>query len=224
MFCRFCGNEINDDAQFCPKCGNSLNNAPAPAGCGSEREQLLKRFDECSELIDAITRQEDIVEQQQNKVDALEPKTKPKSLIKFGLLGFVIALLLSLSLPKGAAGDIAALCIIGGPVIIGIILMNKYKVDLSKEAETLAQYKQVLEGFKNDPKLDWLPESIRFGLGLERVRANLINMRANTLTESINVFVEDIHRSVVEAASAETLAAAQRAESAAKSAAFWSRV
>ncbi len=30
MYCRYCGNEINDDALFCSKCGQPTGNAPVP--------------------------------------------------------------------------------------------------------------------------------------------------------------------------------------------------
>ncbi|MBD5636979.1 MAG: zinc-ribbon domain-containing protein [Clostridia bacterium] len=39
MFCQHCGNQIDDDAKFCPKCGAKINEAPAPQG---EKDEFFR--------------------------------------------------------------------------------------------------------------------------------------------------------------------------------------
>lgn len=219
MFCKKCGNQLDDAAAFCPKCGTSQNS--------DEREMLLKKFDDCADTINALKQQEKAVDDQQSVVAVMEKKTSNKAIVISVLIGLFIALWLGVMLVavggSGAVGDILGIIAIGGCVAIGVKKKKQNIAAYQKEKATLEQYQQVLKRLVNDPKLEWLPEDIKFGLALDQIYNNLKNMRANTLKEAINLFVEDIHKAVVESNTSQALEAAQNAESAARSAAFWSR-
>ena len=219
MFCKKCGNQLDEGAAFCPKCGTSQNS--------DEREMLLKKFDESEDAINAIKQQEKALEDQRIVVAVLESKTTNKVIVISVLLGLFAALVLGVVAAavggSGALGDILGIIAIGGCIAYGVKKKKQNVAACQKEKVTYEQYQQVLDKLKNDPKLQWLPEDVRFGLAMDHIHSNLKNMRASTLKEAINVFLDDLHKAVVENNTSQALEAAQNAESAAKSAAFWSR-
>lgn len=45
MFCEYCGNEIDDDAKFCPKCGTMQENATVQPIPAAQQEQTAQDYE-----------------------------------------------------------------------------------------------------------------------------------------------------------------------------------
>jgi len=209
MFCRFCGNEINDDAQFCPKCGNAkdgsqitVKSSAAPAFSGrSDRETLITQMDSSFEVMTAMKRAEDAIEQLDEQMEPVRAKAangRRNLIAASGILLWFVGIVLTIPL--------------------AIALQKKHQAELA-ELEQQQQAKQnEIETLKNDASLAWLPYDYRDPTYFAMMYGYVKNMRANSLSEAINLLETEMHQARVELMSSVAAQASMDAASSAKTA------
>lgn len=211
MYCKKCGAVLDDNSTFCTSCGASQDAVPAVGGAASavavkqqEREMLLQQMNGSFQVMTALKRAEDELEEMEGQLTQLELKASNSSRNKMILIGFLLTAFMGL----------------------GLILIVYAFIRQNKSKQTAADYKQQVqakqrevETLKNDAALAWLPYNYRDSTFFAMMYGYVTNMRANTLSEAINLLETEMHQARVELLSGISAQAAMDAADSAHSAA-----
>lgn len=219
MFCKKCGNQLDEGAAFCPKCGTQQNSEAiavttantAVAGTES-REQLIVKMESSLDVMTAMKRIENDIDSLDEQIALHEDK------VGNGRRNIIAA--------SGAL-------MMGYGLIVTIPLAFHLQRKHKKQLETLVPQKTSkqaeLETLKNDASLLWLPYDYRDCTKFAMMYGYIRNMRANSLKEAINLLETEMHQARVELYSAiaaenaaEAASASKGAAGAASAAAFFS--
>ena len=222
MFCKKCGNKIEDSAVFCPACGTDQSNGLTVSGAASvgfsnnsnEREAVIAQATNCLPVMTSMKENEDKIEGLEEEIEKYEKKGK----ISYAIFIYIICLFIVGMILIKAPNFIQWLAIIA---CVPIPVMYRKK-KLNKAAELKAQ-KQDCENqisvLKQDATLSWLPYDYRDATSFAMILSYLENMRANTLREAINLLETEKHQARVELMAALSMQSAESAASSAKGAA-----
>ena len=208
MYCKKCGAVIDDNATFCTSCGTSQDSVPAVGGAVSavavkqqEREALLQQMNDSFQVMSALKRAEDELDELNEQVTELESKASNTSrniMIVIGVLFFPLGLLL---------------------IVYAISRQKKIKQKVAELQQQVRSKQVETETLKNDAALAWLPHDYRNSTFFAMMYGYVTNMRANNLSEAINLLETDIHRAKVELLSSISAQASMDAADSARSAA-----
>ena len=222
MFCKKCGNKIDDGAVFCPACGTDQS-AELSVSSGAnisfsnnsqERDAILAQATNCLPVMTSMKENEDKIESLDDEIEKYEKKGKIIYAIFIYIVCFLIVAIILQKTPN-------FIQLLGMIAIVPIPVMYRKK-KLNKAAELKAQ-KQECENqinvLKQDATLSWLPYDYRDATSFAMILSYLENMRANTLKEAINLLETEKHQARVELMTALSMQSAEDAATSAKTAA-----
>ena len=222
MFCKYCGNQLDDNSMFCTRCGSNQDT-------DYELETLKSNISRSYNVMSAIKQKENQVYAANVKLRKYRIIPAIKRLLKiFGLciLVYIIAgILPSLGgiLFLGIRIDYIFLHVIfllPFSFIIVPILFKKKSNNIKRELQEL---ENELANLKSDNSLSWLPYSYRDSKSYNCIASYILNLRATSLKDAINLYETEKHQSRVEMLSKEVIDAATSAADYARSAADYAR-
>ncbi|MCR5518229.1 MAG: zinc-ribbon domain-containing protein [Lachnospiraceae bacterium] len=218
MFCKYCGNQLDDNSMFCTRCGSNQDT-------DYELETLKTNISRSYNVMSAI-------KQKENQVYAANVKLRKYRIIpaiKRLLKIFGLCILVDI-----IAGILPSL---GGILFLGIriddiftqvtyllpfsfiIVPILFKMKSNNIKRKLQGLENELANLKSDNSLSWLPYSYRDSKSYNCIASYIINQRATSLKDAINLYETEKHQSRVEMLSKEAVDAATSAADYARSAA-----
>ncbi len=224
MFCKYCGNQLDDNSMFCTRCGSNQDT-------DYELETLKSNISRSYNVMSAIKQKENQVYAANVKLRKYRIIPAIKLLLKLFGLCFLIYYIITIIFPNLGLymrflgiriGDIFKWVTILLPFsfIIVPVLFKKKSNNIKRELQEL---ENELANLKSDNSLSWLPYSYRDSKSYNCIASYVLNLRATSLKDAINLYETEKHQSRVEMLSKEVVDAATSAADYARSAADYAR-
>ena len=215
MFCQKCGNQINSNAEFCPKCGKPLSpqaNASGRVSSVQQRQQIRQdELDEIDKMINYFSKKQNQYDEYDDVCIRLNPNYI-KMRIWLPILGIVMGFfgILNLANRSFLYGTFFTLEAIGlvFTFILNIRARHKNSIVSTKRYYDLSD--ELYQHYLNYGSCFVSPDYSNPS-NLIAIKQTIQSGRADTITDALNILLDDQHKATMEAYSAQTLASAQQA-------------
>ena len=221
MFCQKCGNQVDNNASFCPYCSSPISGAQ-PSRVSSVQMRQQTRQDEIGEL-DKMIQYFSQKQAQYDEYDAVCARLDPyylrkrPSLIIWGLVSIATGILLL----TGGVFVVGIIAILGGGALVFAFIKSTQARTKNYAAASQRYYELSEELYQHyinyGPCL--VSASYSNPSNLAAIKQTIQSGRADTIADALNVLLDDEHKAAMEAYASKTLSSAQEAARAAGNAA-----